>query len=68
MWIDIECPKCNYRDEIQLIDAQTEKVIFCHNCKTTIQIHDDNASVHQSVEKIKSFSKEIDQFFKNFGK
>lgn len=27
-WIEIECPKCGYQDQIQLIDAKTEKTIL----------------------------------------
>ena len=25
IWIEFECPKCGYSDEVQLIDVKTEK-------------------------------------------
>lgn len=67
-WIDIECPKCGYQDFIQLIDVKTEKTIFCHNCKATIILIDNEASVHQSINQINNSINEISKIFKNFGK
>jgi len=68
IWVDIECPKCNYQDEVQLIDAKSEKSIFCNNCKSIIQLQDSEASVHTSVESINNALKDLDDLFKNFGK
>lgn len=67
-WVDIDCPKCNYQDEIQLIDAKSEKIIFCNNCKVSIQLKDNEASVHCSIEQINKAFKSLDDIFKNFGK
>ncbi len=44
-WVDLECPRCGYSDMVQLLDAKTEKEVFCHNCKNRILLQDDNASV-----------------------
>lgn len=68
IWVDIECPKCNYQDEVQLIDAKSEKSIFCNNCKSIIQLQDSEASVHTGVESINNALKDLDDLFKNFGK
>lgn len=68
IWIDIECPKCKYQDEIQLIDSKTEKSIFCNNCKSIIQLHDSDGSVHTGVESINNAVKDLEDLFKNFGK
>jgi Zn ribbon nucleic-acid-binding protein len=46
----MECPKCGYQDEIQLIDAKTEKTVFCHNCKCQIKLYDNEASVHSGID------------------
>jgi len=67
-WIDIECPKCGYQLEIQLIDAKTEKTIFCHNCKIGIRLQDSEASVHNSIESINHAINELENIFKIFGK
>jgi Zn ribbon nucleic-acid-binding protein len=68
IWVDMECPKCKYQDEIQLIDAKTEIAIFCNNCKCIIQLHDSEASVHTGVESINDALKDLEDLFKNFGK
>jgi transcription elongation factor Elf1 len=68
IWVDIECPKCNYQNEVQLIDAKSEKSIFCNNCKSIIQLQDSEASVHTGVESINNALKDLDDLFKNFGK
>lgn len=67
-WITIECPNCNYQDEIQLIDAKTEKLIFCNNCKVSIQLKDDNSSVHSGIKGINNAMKDLENLLKNFGK
>ncbi len=67
-WISIECSNCSYADEIQLIDVKTEKVIFCHNCKTSIKLIDSEASVHSGIESINTALSEIENALKNFGK
>ena len=68
IWIEIECPKCNYQDEVQLIDAKSEKSIFCNNCKCVIQLQDSEASIHTGIESINNAFKDLEDIFKNFGK
>ena len=68
IWIDIQCPKCNYLDEIQLTDIKSEVTIFCHNCKIKIRLIDEESSVHTSSENINNELKELGNLFKNFGK
>lgn len=67
-WVDIECPKCNYQDGVQLVDVRTEKSVFCNNCKSIIQLQDSEASVYTGVESINNALKDLDDLFKNFGK
>jgi uncharacterized Zn finger protein len=68
IWIDIECPKCDYKDEVQLIDVKAEKTIFCNNCKSFIQLIDKEASVHSGVENINRALKDLNDILKKFGK
>lgn len=63
LWVTVECPRCHYKDEMQLIDVKNEVVVFCHNCKTSIQLIDDSASVHSGISGI---NKALDDLFKNF--
>ena len=68
IWVDFECPKCGYQDKIQLIDAKTEKMIFCHNCKSNIKLSDSEASVHTGIDSMSNALKELERTLKNFGK
>ncbi len=67
-WITIECPRCNYYDEIQLIDAKIETIHFCNNCKVKIQLQDNEGSVHHGIETINKAFKDLKHILKNFGK
>lgn len=68
LWVGIECPKCGYQDDVMLIDVKTEKTIFCHNCKVTIKLIDENASVHTGITKMGNSLKELENTLKNFSK
>lgn len=67
-FVSIECPICNYKDEIQLVDAKSEKVIFCLNCKENIKLSDSEASVHNGIENMNKALKDLENIFKRFGK
>ena len=67
-WVDLHCPKCNYSDVVQLIDAKTEKEVFCHNCKVRIRLVDNEASVHAGIDSMTNALKEFENILKNFGK
>lgn len=68
IWIDIYCPKCNYQFEIQMIDARLESKVYCHNCKCTIQLKDNEASVHTSTKDINQALNDLDKTLKNLFK
>jgi len=65
-WIDFECPKCGYSDMIQLVDVRSEKIVFCHNCKISIELSDSEASVHQGIESIHRSLKQLENLINNF--
>jgi len=68
IWIDINCPKCNYSFGIQMIDVRLEKLVYCPNCKCSIQLKDESASVHTSTKNINNAFNELDKTFKNLFK
>ncbi len=38
--IDIDCPKCNFKNQIFLKSIRLKDVIICHGCKRNIQLED----------------------------
>lgn len=67
-WIEIKCPECSYQFDIQLSDVKAGRTVFCHNCKSSIKLADNEASTHRSIEKLNKAMKDLDNIFKNFGK
>lgn len=51
-WIDFNCPACSYTGEVTLREVKLGSTIFCHNCKATIKLIDNNASVETSLNKV----------------
>ena len=68
IWIGVECSNCKYENDVQLIDAKSEKVILCNNCKSLIQLQDNEASVHSGIEGINAALKEFENVFDKLGK
>ena len=64
MWTAIECPKCKYQNDIQLLDIKLESKIHCSNCKVTIQLKDDNVSAHTTINNINNLLTDLDNLFK----
>lgn len=67
-WITLECPNCNYIDDIQIIDVKIEKIHYCNNCKVEIKLQDNEGSVHNGIESINKAFKDIENLLKKFGK
>lgn len=67
-WVEVECPNCGYSVDIQLLDAKTERTIYCHNCKINLELKDSEASVHSGLDSINKAFKEFEKTLKNFGK
>lgn len=63
-WIEYPCEKCGYKTDLQLIDAKSEKVIFCHNCKVSIQLIDSEGSVHNGIKKVSKDLENLKNLFK----
>lgn len=63
-WAEIECPKCKYQNDIQLLDIKLESKIHCSNCKVTLQLKDDNASAYTTLNNINTLFNNLDNLFK----
>lgn len=68
IWIDVNCPKCKYGIQIQLIDVKNEAVIYCHNCKSAIHLKDNEASSYKGINDINSAFDKLNKTLKNLGK
>ena len=68
IWIDFNCPRCQYLIDVQLVDVKLEKITFCHNCKTEIQLIDENASAYSGAKKIDEAMKSLERTLKSLGK
>lgn len=67
-WISFNCPKCQYLNDVELIDVKTEREFFCHNCKVKVVLKDYEALTHTSIDKVNSSIKELEKLFKKLGK
>ncbi|WAC40374.1 hypothetical protein [Pedobacter sp. SL55] len=67
-WMPINCPACNFSFEVMLRDIRLEEICYCHNCKKSIKLIDNNASFHteinQANEALKSLEIAIKKMFK----
>lgn len=68
IWVDYNCPKCNYADKVQFVDVMSEKTIFCNNCKILIQLTDSEASVHSGIDRMSKSLNDLKNTLKNFQK
>lgn len=64
IWVDFNCPKCNYADSVQLVDVKSEKTIFCNNCKIKIHLTDNEASVHSGIDKMTKSLNDLEKTLK----
>jgi hypothetical protein len=53
LFVSTECPACSYALDVQLIDVRLQRIIFCPNCKASVQLVDHEASMagaHRKIE------------------
>ena len=65
-WIDIKCPNCSYDFEVQLKEAKLQSHVICNNCKTNINLVDNDSSVHTGLNTIHQSLKDLTNIFKKF--
>ena len=66
IWIELQCPNCNYKAEVQLIDVKCERQHICYNCKSLIRLTDMDSSVHNGIKSINKALSDLKKSFKNF--
>lgn len=64
LWVSINCPKCNFEFEIQVLNSKLQEIVYCHNCKCSIRLVDETASAHSAIRNIKQAFRDIDDLFK----
>lgn len=67
-WIDLDCPSCGYNFDVMVRDVKLEEPCFCHNCKTQINLIDDNASFHTGMNQVNQAVKDLEKTLKNMFK
>ena len=65
IWIDFECPACTYQDMVLMREVRLESLVWCHNCKQQIQLHDAEASVDDAKKQMDDAMKKLNNLFKN---
>ena len=68
LFITLECPKCGYGMDVELLSVRLEAIAFCPCCKATIQLVDADASVHGAQEEVESAMKDIESQLKKLNK
>ncbi len=51
-FIEVDCPRCRYPMSVQLLDVRLEAVVYCPNCKASIQMCDEDSSVDTGLKRI----------------
>ena len=61
LFITMNCPKCDYGMDVELLSARLQERTFCPCCKVAIQLVDADASVHGAQEDIESTMKDFER-------
>ena len=64
IWIEVECPKCKYLNDVRLLEVKLETIICCSNCKAVIKLKDNEASFHKGINEINNLLTDLDSLFK----
>lgn len=65
-WTEFSCPTCEYINDVQFVDIRLESKIICPNCKTIIELSDDDGSVHNTINEINNVLNNIENLFESF--
>lgn len=60
-FLSVDCPRCGYAIDVELVSIRLESTIFCPCCKGRIQLVDGEASLHRA-------QKEIERAINNFSR
>ena len=54
VFIPVDCPRCGYATDVELLSVRLQRAIFCSCCKARIQLVDADASLHQAQNEFES--------------
>ena len=63
-FMSLDCPRCSYAIDVELVSIRLESTIFCPCCKGRIQLVDGEASLHRAQ---KTIERAIDDFDRHSG-
>lgn len=61
--VELDCPRCGYGLEVDLVDARTHVSRFCPVCKTRLDLRDGDGSVYGAEQEIEAALKELTDAF-----
>ena len=50
--VGINCPRCDYEIDVQMLAIRLEETMYCPCCKIIIQLKDSDASTHRALKNI----------------
>lgn len=52
-WLEIPCPACSYRMEVQVVDVLSQAYRWCRCCRAQVNLVDVDGSVAGNVDALK---------------
>ncbi len=68
LFVTLNCPKCGYGMDVELLSVRLQTIVFCPCCKVTIQLVDADASVHGGQEDVESAINDLEREIKKLNK
>lgn len=66
-WIEVNCTKCGYLVDAQLRDVELQSIVYCHCCKTSFKLIDEDASTNTAMKEIQSSFDDLANSLKKLG-
>jgi phage FluMu protein Com len=66
-FVDLECPRCRYPFDVQLLDVRVQARVFCPNCKVGIQLVDEEASTEVGLRTVDRSVNRLDRALRRLG-
>ena len=63
-FITLNCPRCGYGMDVELLSVRLQKLVFCPCCKISIQLMDADASAHATHEEVEAAMENIERELK----
>lgn len=64
--IDVECPRCGYGFEVEMLDAATGVARWCPCCRIRIQLTEGGGEVHGAMEDIDAAIRDLQKMLGGF--